>query len=163
MRLTCSHMSRETSEPPARHRHLAWKTKTRDKRAWRPQSFSQADNNPVASSLQAHFISRGSEGFPGGSVVKNPPADAGDMGSISGPGRSHMPQRNEVCAPQLLSLCSRGRTCNYWAHVPRLPKPTEPVLGNKTSPHREEPTHCNQRITPALHKQRRAQAAVKTQ
>ena len=28
--------------------------------------------------------------FPGGSVVKNPPADAGDTGSISGPGRSHM-------------------------------------------------------------------------
>ena len=33
----------------------------------------------------------GSEGFPGGSVVKNPPAnagDAGDSGSISGSGRS---------------------------------------------------------------------------
>ena len=28
--------------------------------------------------------------FPGGSVVKNLPANAGDMGSISGPGRSHM-------------------------------------------------------------------------
>ena len=26
----------------------------------------------------------------GGSVVKNPPANAGDTGSISGPGRSHM-------------------------------------------------------------------------
>ena len=29
-------------------------------------------------------------GFPGGAVVKNPPANAGDMGSISGLGRSHM-------------------------------------------------------------------------
>ena len=28
------------------------------------------------------------EGFPGGSVVKNPPANAGDMGLIPGPGRS---------------------------------------------------------------------------
>ena len=28
------------------------------------------------------------EGFPGGSVVKNPPADAGDTGSIPGSGRS---------------------------------------------------------------------------
>ena len=28
--------------------------------------------------------------FPGGAVVKNPPANAGDMGSIPGPGRSHM-------------------------------------------------------------------------
>ena len=29
-------------------------------------------------------------GFPGGSVVKNPPCDAGDMGLIPDPGRSHM-------------------------------------------------------------------------
>ena len=36
----------------------------------------------------------GEIGFPGGTVVKNPPANAGDMGSIPGPGRSHMPQRN---------------------------------------------------------------------
>ena len=29
-------------------------------------------------------------GFPGGAVVKNPPANAGDTGSCPGPGRSHM-------------------------------------------------------------------------
>ena len=29
-------------------------------------------------------------GFPGGAVVKNPPANAGDTGSSPGPGRSHM-------------------------------------------------------------------------
>ena len=28
--------------------------------------------------------------FPGGAVVKNPPANAGHMGSSPGPGRSHM-------------------------------------------------------------------------
>ena len=28
--------------------------------------------------------------FPGGPVVKNPPANAGVMGPIHGPGRSHM-------------------------------------------------------------------------
>ena len=33
-------------------------------------------------------------GFPGGAVVKNPPANAGDTGSIPGPGRSHMLQSN---------------------------------------------------------------------
>ena len=33
-------------------------------------------------------------GFPGGAVVKNPPANAGDMGSSPGPGRSHMPWSN---------------------------------------------------------------------
>ena len=32
--------------------------------------------------------------FPGGAVVKNPPANAGDMGSCPGPGRSHMPWSN---------------------------------------------------------------------
>ena len=29
--------------------------------------------------------------LPGGTVDGNPPANAGDMGSIPGPGRSHMP------------------------------------------------------------------------
>ena len=32
--------------------------------------------------------------FPGGTVVTNPPANAGDTGSSPGPGRSHMPQSN---------------------------------------------------------------------
>ena len=32
--------------------------------------------------------------FPGGSMVKNPPANAGDRGSSPGPGRAHMPQSN---------------------------------------------------------------------
>ena len=30
--------------------------------------------------------------LPGGAVVKNPPANAGDTDSIPGPGRSHMPR-----------------------------------------------------------------------
>ena len=34
------------------------------------------------------------KGFPGGAVVKNPPANAGDTGSSPGPGRSHMPRSN---------------------------------------------------------------------
>ena len=29
-----------------------------------------------------------------GAVVENPPANAGDMGSSPGPGRSHMPRSN---------------------------------------------------------------------
>ena len=32
--------------------------------------------------------------FPGGAVVKNPPANAGDTDSSPGPGRSHMPRSN---------------------------------------------------------------------
>ena len=33
-------------------------------------------------------------GFPGGTVVKNPPVNAGDTGSSPGSGRSHMPRSN---------------------------------------------------------------------
>ena len=34
------------------------------------------------------------EGFPGGAVVKNLPANAGDTGSSPGLGRSHVPRSN---------------------------------------------------------------------
>ena len=43
---------------------------------------------------QLKAIEKGIEDFPGGAVVKNPPANAGDMGLSPGPGRSHMPQSN---------------------------------------------------------------------
>ena len=33
------------------------------------------------------------QGFPGGAVVENPPANAGDMGSSPGPGRSHIKKK----------------------------------------------------------------------
>ena len=35
-----------------------------------------------------------SKDFPGGTVVKNLPGNAGDTGSSPGPGRSHMPRSN---------------------------------------------------------------------
>ena len=40
--------------------------------------------------------------FPGGPVVKNLSGNAGDTGSIPGPGRFHMPWTNKARAPQLL-------------------------------------------------------------
>ena len=40
------------------------------------------------STYASAFISLVLMGFPGGTVVKGPPANAGDPGSISGPGRS---------------------------------------------------------------------------
>ena len=43
-------------------------------------------------------------GFPGGAVVENLPANAGDTGSSPGLGGSHMPQSNWAHEPQLLSL-----------------------------------------------------------
>ena len=39
-------------------------------------------------------VTKVKEDVPGGPVVKNPPANAGDTGSIPDLGRSHMPQGN---------------------------------------------------------------------
>ena len=35
-------------------------------------------------------------------MVKNPPANEGEMGSIPGVGRFHVPQGNYTCVPKLL-------------------------------------------------------------
>ena len=67
---------------------------------------------------------KGRSGALGGTVVKNPPANAGDMGSSPGPGRSHMPQSNKAHAPPLLK-----------------PVSLEPVLRNKRSHRNEKPAH----------------------
>ena len=55
--------------------------------------------------------------FPGGPEVKNPPASAGDLGSIPGPGRLHTSQGNKDCSP------------NYWAQEfwsPYSPRKSNP-------------------------------------
>ena len=65
-------------------------------------------------------------GFPPGSVVKNLPTNAGDTGSISDPGRSHMLRSNCARAPQLLSLCSRAWEPQLLTHVLQLLKPACP-------------------------------------
>ena len=44
------------------------------------------------------------QGFPGGAVVEDLPANAGDTGSSPGLGRSHMPRSDWAREPQLLSL-----------------------------------------------------------
>ena len=41
--------------------------------------------------------------FSGGPLVKNPPVNAGNTGSVSGPGRSHMLRVSWARVPQLLS------------------------------------------------------------
>ena len=46
-------------------------------------------------------------GFPGGSVVKNLPANAADTGLIPGLGRSHMLLDSQDCESKLLSPYSR--------------------------------------------------------
>ena len=45
-------------------------------------------------SLQSVSLKTTLQGFPGGAVVENLPANAGDTGSSPGLGRSHMPRSN---------------------------------------------------------------------
>ena len=63
--------------------------------------------------------------FPGGPVVKNLPANAGDVGAIPGMGRYHMP---------LLIPYSRG-----WEPQLLSPHALEPVLHNERSYCSEKP------------------------
>ena len=49
--------------------------------------------NPITDML-LEFLEVAKVNVQGGAVVKNPPANAGDMGSSPDPGRSHMPRSN---------------------------------------------------------------------
>ena len=49
---------------------------------------------PHGGGLECYFLKKRMGDFLGGAVVKNLPANAGDMGSSLGPGRSHMPRSN---------------------------------------------------------------------
>ena len=62
-------------------------------------------------------------GFPGGSVVKNPPANAGDAGSISGSGRS---SGGENCNSLQYSCLENPMDRGAW-------KATQPGRGHKGS------------------------------
>ena len=53
--------------------------------------------------IQSH-LKKQEKGFPGGTVVENLPANAGDTGLSPGLGRSHMPRSDWAREPQLLSL-----------------------------------------------------------
>ena len=64
-------------------------------------SFLKQQLKPVCSfsnTLRTSFMTPSQrqqpQGFPGGTVVKNLPANAGDTGSSPGLGRSHMPRSN---------------------------------------------------------------------
>ena len=67
--------------------------------------------------------------FPGGTVDKNPPASAGDKGSVPGPRRSHMPRSN-------------------WSPHAATTQPVclEPMLHNKRNHRSEKPVHRTWRV-----------------
>ena len=90
------------------------------------------------------------EGFPGGAVVESLPANAGDMGSSPGLGRSHMPRSNWACEPQLLSLrvwslCSATREASR-VRGPRTVMKSGPRLPQlEKSPRTETKTQHSQK------------------
>ena len=73
-------------------------------------------------------------GFPGGAVVKNPPANARTRVQA-------LDWEDPTCRGASKPVCH-----NYWACVPPLLKPTrlEPVLCNKRSHRNEKPVHRNE-------------------
>ena len=83
--------------------------------------------------MVGHFLLRFSfSGVPGGAVVENLPANAGDTGSSPGLGRSHMPRSSKAREPQLLSLrvwslCSATREATI-VRGPRITMKSGPRL-----------------------------------
>lgn len=94
-------------------------------------------------------------GFPHSSVVKTPPAPAGDASSLPDPGRSHCP-RQLSREPQLSSLLSG-------AQEPRLLKPTHPraCAAQEKPPQREACAPPRGSSTRSPQQQRPSTAKVK--
>ena len=63
------------------------------------------------------------EGFAGGSAVKNPPADTGDMGLMPGSGRS--PGEGNGNPPQYSCLRNPMDRGAWWATVHGIPKESD--------------------------------------
>ena len=106
---------------------------------------------------QEKDLQKQKQGFPGGSVVDSPPANAGDAGSSPGLGGSHMPRSNSAREPQLLSLrvwslCSATREATMvrgprtaMKSGPRLPQ-LEKALTQKRRPNTAKNNKINKKI-----------------
>ena len=80
--------------------------------------------------------------FPGGPVVRNPPANAGDTDLIPGLG-TKMPCASEQLSPHATT--------------------TEPMLPHKRSHHNEKPEHHNKEWSPLVETRESPLAATDTQ
>ena len=91
------------------------------------------------------------EGFPGGAVVENLPANAGDTGSSPGLGRSHMPRSDWAREPQLLSL--RGWSlCSATREAATVRGPRTAMKSGPRSPQLEKALAQKQRHNTAKNK-----------
>ena len=80
-------------------------------------------------------------GFPGSPVVKNPPANGGDPGSVTGWGRFHMLGSSKARGPQLWACSPREKPLQWEA-----PHCSQRRLFATTreSPHTATKTQCSQ-------------------
>ena len=87
-------------------KHLEIKQHNLPNKPWNKEEVSKEIRKYLELKKPLQYnISKHRGGFPGGTVVENLPANAGDTGSSPGLGRSHMPRSNWAREPQLLSLC----------------------------------------------------------
>ena len=93
----------------------------------------RVEGTPSAVSYSKGSVKNNLWGFPGGAVVENLPANAGDTGSSPGLGRSHMPQAAEQLGP--------------WATTTE-PAHLEPVTRNGRGRDSERPAHCDEEWPP---------------
>ena len=89
-------------------------------------------------------------GFPGGAVVENLPASAGDAGSSPGLGGSHVPRSTWAREPQLLSLrdwslcpATREAAIVGWRRTAMKSGPRLPQLGKALAQKRRSNTAKN--------------------
>ena len=96
--------------------------------------------------------------FPGGSVVKNPPASAGDIGSIPALGRSHMPWKQLSPYTTITEIPLKGPR----ASAAEACEP-ESLLCNKRGHGREKSMQCGKEHPLLAAPRESPHTAIKTQ
>lgn len=90
---------------------------------------------PAASGVTGNLMETPGLGLPGGPMVKNPAASAGDTASVPGSGRCHRPRGNEVCACHNSQSLSSRSLC-FAMRRPRTATREHPLLvETRESPH----------------------------
>ena len=83
---------------------------------WDPRPV-QCGHCRQAGPLSRCSAEKESRGFPGGWVVKNPPAGARRRGSLPGPGRSHVLQSNRARVQHCCDCGLESGNRDFWAHL----------------------------------------------